>query len=250
MSLFSNPYNNALRAFYVAHFTVGKTEVQRELNGCSLNAQPQASEGCLPFYQDLQPALAPVILPSLLHPIPDTPPPTPFSPPSSPSSVFLRPSAPMMTSNSNSDREWSAGRNSARQPISVRTEKWGELQRQVGRESDYTPLCVTRRDRQCHQVLAPQTENPDKRLGVVQIHIRIWNPSGFRFSSTQNKVNQQHQLHAWFYWFLQRWRVYPQWFSNQSHLSLVFLNRFHRVLFKFPDVPQCPPIAKQTPKDV
>lgn len=75
---------------------------------------------------------------------PNVPSPIPIPPfpqeESSPSRVFLRPSAPMMTSNSNSDREWSAGRNSARQPISTRTEKRDELAERGGKRVIITPV--------------------------------------------------------------------------------------------------------------
>lgn len=111
---------------------------------------PQEGQDGLPSYQDLHPALASASCPlsptlpqcTLSHSHPPIPiPPFPHQEEeSSPSRVFLRPSAPMMTSNSNSDREWSVGRNSARQPISTRTEKWDELAERGGKRMIIPPV--------------------------------------------------------------------------------------------------------------
>lgn len=118
----------------------------------------------------------------------------------SPSRVFLRPSAPMMTSNSNSDREWSAGRNSARQPISARTGKWDVFAVGGGRTQwSYVP-CVGREEWPTPPGI--DTRNPRGKNSAVPSHTWIWSPSGFSFSSVQDTVHQQCQLHAWLYWFL------------------------------------------------
>lgn len=168
---------------------------------------PQAEQGSLPFYQDPNPALAPTILHPfsmtfLIHPFP---PPSLHSQPqeeSSPSSVFLRPSAPMMTSNSNSDKEWSAGRNSARQPISARTEKWDELAVNDGRtEWLHAPLCwpweMDNATRYRHPRQRLQRKDPDCSDSHLNLE-SFW----LSFSSVQEEVNQQCQFHAWFYWSL------------------------------------------------
>lgn len=144
---------------------------------------PKQSRAVCPSIKTPNPALAPTILHPfsmtfLIHPFP---PPSLHSQPqeeSSPSSVFLRPSAPMMTSNSNSDRGWSAGRNSARQPISARTEKWDELAVSNGRTKWLHAPCVG------HEkwTMPPGTGTPGRgskgKTQTVQIHTWTWSPSG------------------------------------------------------------------------